>query len=58
MELISQISYDVLVDDTSKRIISILCIAFVTILCLLILSLFKSRKLKTKLKDLEENKNS
>ncbi|BAO77518.1 hypothetical protein WPG_3288 [Winogradskyella sp. PG-2] len=47
---------DLLRDDSSERIIIILSIAIVTIISLLILSLFKARKLKARIKDLEESK--
>ncbi len=47
MELISLLFNDVLLDDSSERIISILSIALIAILSLLILSLLKARKLKT-----------
>jgi hypothetical protein len=55
MELISLLFNDVLRDNSSERIISILSIALITIISLLILSLFKDHKLRARLKELEDN---
>ena len=41
-------------DNSSERIIGVLAIGFVTLLCLLILTLSKAHKLKTKIKELEK----
>ena len=53
MELISLLSINASVNDSSQRIISILSIGFVTITILWILMFLKSRKLKAKIKRLE-----
>ena len=55
MELISLLFNDVVFDDSSEKIIKILSIALVTIISLLILSLFKAHKLRARLKELEDN---
>lgn len=44
---------DVLANESSERMISILSIGFVTMTILWVLSYFKSRKLKAKIKRLE-----
>ena len=41
-------------NSSSERIIGVLAIGFVTLLCLLILTLLKAHKLKTKIKELEK----
>jgi hypothetical protein len=53
MELISLVFKDILLNDTSERMISILVIGFVTLSILLLLNLIKVHKLKSKIKQLE-----
>jgi hypothetical protein len=53
MELISLVFKDILLNDTSERMISILVIGFVTLSILQLLNLIKVHKLKSKIKQLE-----
>lgn len=56
MKLISFFTTTVLIYDASQQIISILSIGFVTMTILWVLSFLKSRKLKAKIKQLEDKK--
>jgi hypothetical protein len=55
MELISLLFNYVVFDSSSEKIIKILSIALITVISLLILSLFKAHKLRARIKDLENN---
>lgn len=54
MELISVLFNDVIIDNSSEKIINILSIALVTMTSLLIIALLKARKLRAKIKQLEK----
>ena len=54
MALISLLFINIVLNDSSEKIISILSIALVTVLSLLILALLKANKLRTRIKELEE----
>tara|TARA_R100001369_G_scaffold48465_1_gene74948 strand:+ start:715 stop:882 length:168 start_codon:yes stop_codon:yes gene_type:complete len=53
MELISLLSRDVDISDSSEKIINVLAIGFVTLFVLLILNVIKGYQLKSKIKRLE-----
>jgi len=55
MDLIALLFNDVVLENSSEKITTILVIALVTMSSLLVLALFKAHKLRKKIKQLENN---